>query len=131
MTERTFGTLWGRALRLSCPRCGDGPLFVGWFRMHEHCSHCNLKYERSPGYFLGSTYFNYGQTAAITTAVYMTLVFGFDVPKAWVAVPLGLYCLLWPLFWFRFARSLWMGFDCFCDPTDFETDDPNVENEVE
>ena len=119
--ERTIGTLWSRALRLRCPRCGEGPLFAGWFQMHERCSACRLKFERSPGYFLGSTYFNYGQTALMTTAVYVILVFGWGIPKQWVAPPLAVYCVLWPLFWFRYARAFWLAFDCFFDATDFSS----------
>lgn len=123
MTERSPGTLWSQAMRLRCPRCGQGILFQGWFLMHERCSSCNLKYERSPGYFLGSAYFNYGQTAATMTATYMILHFGYGVSKNWLLPPLAVYCTLWPLFWFRYARALWLAFDCYMDPTDFESDD--------
>ena len=45
-------TLIGRALKLRCPRCGQGKLFNGWFTMPERCSHCGFKFERDPGYFL-------------------------------------------------------------------------------
>jgi hypothetical protein len=64
--------------------------------MHESCDHCGLRYQREPGYFLGSIYFNYGLTA----------------PIVW---PLALFCLLFPLWFFRYARSLWLGFDHFFD----------------
>lgn len=123
MSERTPASLWSRAMRLRCPRCGEGKLFIGWFRMHERCSACQLKYERSPGYFLGSAYFNYGQTAATTTAGYLILHFGYGVHKDWIILPLAAYCVLWPLFWFRYARALWLAFDCYFDPTDFADDD--------
>lgn len=90
--------------------------------MHERCSACHLKYERAPGYFLGSTYFNYGQTTVMMAATYLILHFGYGVPKDWIVAPLAIYCVLWPLFWFRYARSLWLAFDCFFDSTDFESD---------
>ena len=123
MSEHTPASLWSRAMRLRCPRCGEGKLFVGWFHMHERCSACNLKYHRAPGYFLGSAYFNYGQTTVTMSAAYLILHFGYDVPKDWIVPPLAAYCVLWPLFWFRYARALWLAFDCYFDPTDFESDD--------
>ena len=65
-----WSTLMGRALRLKCPRCGEGAIFSGPFTTLDHCSHCKLKYERAPGYFLGSIYINYGLTAwAITISL--------------------------------------------------------------
>lgn len=110
-------------MRLRCPRCGEGELFAGWFRMHERCSVCRLKYERSPGYFLGSTYFNYGQTALTMTVIYTVLHFGYGIKKEWLLFPLGAYCVLWPLFWFRYARALWLALDCYFDTTDFSNDE--------
>ncbi len=69
---------------------------------------------------MGSAYFNYGQTALTTTIIFSVLVLGYGVPKQWVAIPLTIYCVLWPLFWFRYARSLWLSFDCYFDVTDFD-----------
>ena len=63
----SYWTLLGRTMRLRCPQCGQGRLFSGWFRMPRQCESCGLKFEREPGYFLGSIYFNYGVTAAIVT----------------------------------------------------------------
>lgn len=123
MPERSASTLLSRALHLRCPRCGEDRLFIGWFRMHERCSGCQLKYERSPGYFLGSTYINYGLTSLTMSAAYLILHFGYKVPKEWLAPPLAAYCVLWPLFWFRYARSLFLAFDLYFDASDFESED--------
>ena len=103
-----------RSLRLRCPRCGRGKLFLGWFRMHSHCSDCNLTFDREPGYFLGSIYFNYGLTAVILTAAYLTGFF-LGVPQKTLLYGLMAFCLLFPLWFFRYARSLWMGFDELLD----------------
>lgn len=130
MTERTIGTLWSRAMRLRCPCCGEGPLFTGWFRMHERCSTCHLKYERSPGYFLGSTYINYGLTSLTISAAYLILHFGYAVPKEWLIGPLAAFCVLWPLFCFRHARSLFLAFDCYVDAADFASEDQSGESET-
>jgi uncharacterized protein (DUF983 family) len=129
MPERSASTLFSRALHLRCPCCGEGPLFLGWFRMHERCSECQLKYERSPGYFLGSTYINYGQTSLIMSAAYLILYFGYNVPKEWLAPPLAAFCVLWPLFWFRYARALFLAFDLCFDASESEDgEDDESEN---
>jgi len=104
-----------RGARVRCPSCGIGKLFQGLFRMKTHCSECGFRFERPPGYFLGSTYINYGFTAAITTAVYVVLLFGFRVPRE-TLLPFALgFCLIFPLVFFRLARSLWLSLDCFFD----------------
>lgn len=86
--------------------------------MNEKCSGCGLKYEREPGYFLGSTYVNYGWTAGSMTAAYMIIHFGYGVPNKYVVPPLTAYSVLFPLFFFRYARALWLTFDCFLDHTE-------------
>ena len=41
--------------------------------MHAECGHCRLRFEREPGYFLGSIYINYGFTALLVTVFYVAL----------------------------------------------------------
>ena len=43
----------GPGFATRCPRCGEGMLFRGWFRMRSQCDWCGLVYEREPGFFLG------------------------------------------------------------------------------
>src|SRR5262245_39347605 len=76
-----FFLLVGRALLVRCPFCGRGRLFRSWFRMHERCSECGKSFEREPGFFLGSIYFNYGLTALIVAIAYPLLLFGYSVPE--------------------------------------------------
>jgi hypothetical protein len=88
--------------------------------MHTSCAACGLKYEREPGYFLGSIYVNYGLTALLVTVGYMGLVFsGLAAPQTALWIVTGL-ALVFPLWFFRYARSLWMGFDHYWDPTEGE-----------
>ena len=90
--------------------------------MYQHCPNCNLKYERAPGYFLGSAYINYAVTAVLVTLLYVSLHFFARLSNAALAVPLGLFCLLFPLAFFRIARSLWLGMDFYFDVTGFQSD---------
>jgi uncharacterized protein (DUF983 family) len=105
-----------RALRLRCPVCGQGRLFRGWFSMHSHCSQCGLKLEREPGYFLGSTYFNYALTVLLVMAGYLALTFGAELDPRVVLYLLVGVSVVFPLWFFRYARSLWLAFDHSMDP---------------
>jgi uncharacterized protein (DUF983 family) len=115
-----FLILLGRALKLRCPLCGQGKLFRGWLRMHPQCSHCGVKYEREPGFFLGSIYINYGVTALIVAIAYSMLLFNKVVPETpllWSAVA---FTIVFPVLLFPWARSLWLGFDQWHDPREGE-----------
>jgi uncharacterized protein (DUF983 family) len=114
----SYWTTAGRAWRLRCPRCGQAPLFATWFRMNPECGHCHLRFEREPGYFLGSIYVNYGLTALLATAAYLSLAIGgWTSPQAAMWIVSG-FALVFPIWFFRYARSLWLGFDHYWDPTD-------------
>lgn len=121
-------TLLWRAVRLKCPRCGRGEMFVsgfrGWFQMHECCSVCNFRYGREPGFFLGSIYVNYGLTALITTAVFITLRFGYDLESRVLVFPLLAFCIVFPTLFFPYARALWLALDCLFDSSVY-TEDQN------
>lgn len=101
----------GRAMRLRCPRCGDGPLFRGLVQMHDECPACGLSFRREPGFYLGSIYLNYGATVIVTGLLYAALVLGARVSNE---VALGI-CLavavLLPVLLFRHARSLLLTLD--------------------
>ena len=48
--------LW-RGLRKKCPQCGQGPLYRGWLKLHEHCAVCGLHYLPNQGDLLGPLMF--------------------------------------------------------------------------
>jgi uncharacterized protein (DUF983 family) len=109
-----------------------GKLFRGWFRMHPHCKQCGLRFERAPGYFLGSTYINYAATAVLVTIAYLVLRFGVGLERHHVLAPLLAFCVMFPLFFFRYARSWWLAMDSYIDPQSFESDDlehPAIEHD--
>jgi uncharacterized protein (DUF983 family) len=119
----------GRAWRLRCPRCGQGKLFRNLLAMNPLCEHCQLGYEREPGYFLGSIYINYGLTALLVTVFYLALFYsGAISPQTalWVVTALA---LVFPLWFFRYARSLWLGFDHYWDPMPADSQMPGSRTE--
>lgn len=114
---KSYLTVLRRAWRLRCPRCGRDHLFQGWIKMYPYCTACELKYEREPGYFLGSIYVNYGMTASLVTIGYLSLLFSKVVSSQTALWIVATFSVLFPIWFFRYARSLWLGFDHYWDPT--------------
>ena len=82
----------------------------------DHCPHCQLKFEREQGYFIGAMYINYGATVAIAVPGYLLLdaFTGMTINQQlalWVP-----FAVLFPLFFFHHARSLWLMMDHFFNP---------------
>lgn len=125
MSQITYQTAQSRALRLRCPQCGEGPLFRGLITMHHHCDHCGFVFERAPGFFLGSTYMNYGFTTLSLTAIYMGLHYGLDISNAVLAPILLTYCVVVPIVMFRYARAWWLAMDCVFDTPETDMDEVN------
>ncbi|HUY88529.1 MAG TPA: DUF983 domain-containing protein [Pirellulales bacterium] len=105
-----------RSCRLRCPRCGGSSLFRGWFTMWPECKACHLPFHREPGFYLGSIYFNYGLTALIVTVAYFAMYFGTQISQTAALALLMGFCFLFPVWFFRYARSLWLGMDQYIDP---------------
>ncbi len=124
MPDLNYSTALSRGWSLRCPRCGQGKLFRNLLFMNPRCDACGFVYERAPGYFLGSTYLNYGFTVLSLTALYMMLHFGFDLSNRAVTPWLVAYFLTVPLLFFRYARSLWLALDCFYDAEGARVTDP-------
>ena len=129
-----------RAVALRCPRCGETPLFLGseptrarapagtsalkravtrverWFTMRRECALCGLVFERAQGYFVGAIYINYAVTATIAVGGYFLLWSTTSISTAaqlaiWVP-----FVLLFPLWFFRLSRSLWLALEYSVNP---------------
>jgi len=112
----TLATLLRRGLRLRCPACGEGKLFRGRFSMNDPCQNCGRKFDREPGYLLGSVYFNYGVTAALVVVIYFSLYLSQTMSSRQLLVTLGVFSFLFPLWFFRYARAMWIAMDEYFDP---------------
>jgi uncharacterized protein (DUF983 family) len=107
---------FGRALRLRCPRCGETPLFRGWFRMADACALCGLKFERAHGYFVGAIYVNYAITVLIAVGGFFVLWGWFGLStRAQLAVLVPIV-IVFPLWFFRYSRSLWLALEWSLNP---------------
>jgi hypothetical protein len=65
---------------------------------------------------LGSIYFNYGITAVLVLAMYFTMYFRDWLSDDQRLVALSLFGALFPVWFFRYSRALWMAFDERWDP---------------
>lgn len=94
--------------------------------MHERCEHCHLKYEQEPGYFLGSSYINYALTAGFTAVTYIWLHFFVGIKRDTLIIPAAIFCVVFPILFFRYARAFWLGMDKWLEtfgPQDIPGDD--------
>jgi uncharacterized protein (DUF983 family) len=105
--------MFGRALRLRCPRCGGGRVLDSWFKLKQRCLTCSLAFERgeTEDYWLGAYAINLvvGETSALVgTLVYMYQTWP-EMPYAvWVGVGLA---VVMPIAFFPFSRTLWLAWD--------------------
>jgi uncharacterized protein (DUF983 family) len=104
-------TVLARGLRLRCPRCGRTDLFPGWFRMHERCEACGLRYEREQGFFVGAIYVNYAVTAVVAVGSVLGLDWAVGLDLRTQLVVGIMLALLVPVAFFRYSRSLWLVLD--------------------
>jgi uncharacterized protein (DUF983 family) len=82
--------------------------------MARACALCGLVYEREQGYWVGAIYVNYGVTTVIAVA-------GFFL--TWQRVPLAFelawwctFVVLFPLWFFRYSRSVWLSLEFLLNP---------------
>ena len=103
-----------RGIRLRCPRCGYGPIFRGWFSMGASCPGCAFAFEREQGYFVGAIYVNYAATVLIAIFGYFALYAVLSLAQQLLVW--GAFCVIFPLWFFRYSKSLWLAMDWFFDP---------------
>ncbi len=99
-------------------------MFRGWFTMHDTCPACGRRLNRDAGYLLGSIYFNYGITATLVVIMYFAMFFGDLLTDSQRLLVLSAFAVLFPIWFFRYARALWIAFDELWDPW------PNEEEEA-
>ena len=99
-------------------------MFEGLFEARRSCASCGFFFSRESGYFLGSVYFGYGVTLAGALIVWYLLSRGLGMGwDARVLIVLVVFVLVFPIWFFRYARMLWMALDLYLNPPvteDFE-----------
>jgi uncharacterized protein (DUF983 family) len=80
------------------------------------CRLCGLRFERAQGYFVGAIYLNYGVTAVLALAGFFLLWWRTDLPMAAHLALWGGFAVVFPLWFFRYSRSLWLALEYFVNP---------------
>ncbi|WP_047420205.1 DUF983 domain-containing protein [Cellulophaga sp. Hel_I_12] len=102
----------------TCPKCQEesmylnkNPYYLGQiYKMHERCSHCNVKYKIEPSFFYGAMYVSYGLGVGIAVAAFIiSFVFiGLSLVVSFAAI-IGTLILLMPMI-MRLSRNIWINF---------------------
>ena len=85
--------------------------------MYDVCPECGRKFQRGPGFFLGSIYFNYGVTAVLVIVMYFSFFFTEVLTDTHLLILMTIFVVVFPIWFFRYARTLWIAFDELWDPT--------------
>jgi uncharacterized protein (DUF983 family) len=111
--------LYGRALALRCPHCGEGRIVASWFRMKPRCPACGLRTERGEeDFFLGSMMFNLILSEGLFTLFLIVLIVSRwpDVPwdflQTWA---IGLMAAA-PFLVFPWSKTVWLASDLLIKP---------------
>lgn len=105
-------------VRNKCAKCHEGDVFIyknpynlkKFDKMHEHCSACDAKYEKEPGFFFGAMYVSY----ALMSALFIS---SFVIDNLWIHSETWQYMtflvtamiLSVPLT-YRWSRLIWINF---------------------
>lgn len=110
--EKTLA-MWPAIVHAKCPKCRVGDIYVKPIyrltgqKIHDHCPHCGMTYEREPGYFYAAMYVSYAFIVAelVTLAVATSILTGSDNPWLYIIILLGVTAALAP-FNLRYSKVL-------------------------
>lgn len=99
-----------------CPRCRRGDMFnapLFSFRsrkMHSHCPHCGLKFEKEPGYFYVAMYVSYAFVVAeLVTACVATYILTGNLESPWLYLTVAITTtIMMSPFNYRYSRIVLM-----------------------
>jgi len=115
-TKYTIPSEWKSAVDGKCPRCRKGNMFNAPLfsfkskKMVEHCPHCDLKFEKEPGYFYVAMYVSYVFVVAeLVSACVATYIFTGNLESPWLylIVAFSIVLILAP-FNYRYSRVVLM-----------------------
>lgn len=114
--EESFPSKAEAARKALCPRCRTGQMFHGKMlqrkgnKMHVNCPHCNLRYEREPGYFYVSMFVSYAFSVAelVIACLAVYILTGIDDSFWLYMAVVAIVIVLTAPFNYRFSRVVLM-----------------------
>ncbi|WP_458331779.1 DUF983 domain-containing protein [Peijinzhouia sedimentorum] len=102
-------------LQEKCPNCKVGATFkkenslFAFPKMYDSCSHCNYKFEREPGYFIGAMYISYGLAIAQSLIVFtLTQLLLPPISVGWILCIQVLTLLIFAKSNYKWSRVLYI-----------------------
>lgn len=99
-----------------CPRCHEGEFFKHPVslnfkkitKLHDNCSHCDLKYMMEPSFFFGAMYVNYGLSVALFVGIFIIakVFIGLTILQSFISIVI-VSLLLTPIT-LRLSRIIWI-----------------------
>lgn len=114
----------GRGARKRCPRCAGGGIFRSFGELQDRCPTCGLRFEREPGYWVGSMIINTIVTFGLLLAVLvggMVLLWP-DVPWTPLFVATVAVATVTPILFHPISRTLWMAIEMSYHPVEEDTE---------
>ena len=84
--------------------------------MAEACALCGLRFERAQGYFVGAIYVNYAVTVILAIGGFFLLWAGLGLSTGAQLAVLVPIVVVFPLWFFRYSRSLWLAVEYLLNP---------------
>jgi uncharacterized protein (DUF983 family) len=120
-------TGWGRMLLRGatkrCARCGASGLFEGWFRMHDRCPRCGVRFEREEGFFTGALLINFAITEGFVFVALMAYILVLANAEGAVSIVPALAAglagaIVAPILFYPFSRTVWFAVHLAMAPLD-------------
>jgi uncharacterized protein (DUF983 family) len=102
-----------RGLRRTCPVCGVGKPFEGWWRMTPECPHCGHHYEREEGYWLSAAIINMAVTEALFGLILVTGIIASwpEVPWWPLLIAGAIMNVVVPTVFYPMSKTVWVAID--------------------
>jgi uncharacterized protein (DUF983 family) len=117
--RRSVTALFVRALRLRCPHCGGGPIFLTWSQLVPNCPVCALGLERGEhGYWLGAYFFNLMAMETVFSVWVLAFLLGTWPNPPWELLQATTIVLMLvvPVAFFPYSKTLFLAFDLLVRP---------------
>jgi len=115
-----------RALRLRCPACGGGPVFLRWLRICPACPACGISLARGErGYWLGAYFVNLMAAETLFAGLLGAALWWTWPTPPWDAIEWALAAamVVFPFVLYPWSHTLFLAFDLLMRPPapeDFE-----------